>query len=197
MLEQLANSAAAVLNRNLAASLTARRAAAGLEGVSMDVGLAGARPVLRMSVRDGQLSVGSPDNQPADVILSGDLPRLVALLGGDHAGPGLELRGDPALAEAFARLLKYCRPAPDEELARFTGDVFARQAGDAARTAAQWAGEGAVSLRRSLRDFVQEEARLAPTRVEFEAFAEQVEGLRDTVGRLAARARILRAGPKA
>lgn len=197
MLEQLANSAAAVLNRNLAASLTARGAAAGLEGVSMDVGLAGARPVLRMSVRDGQLSVGSPDNQPADVILSGDLPRLVALLGGDHAGPGLELRGDPALAEAFARLLKHCRPDPDEELARFTGDVFARQAGDAARAAAQWAGEGAVSLRRSLRDFVQEEARLAPTRVELEAFAEQVEGLRDTVGRLAARARILRAGPKA
>ena len=197
MLEQLANSAAAVLNRNLAASLTARRAAEGLEGVSMDVGLAGARPVLRMWVRDGQLNVGSPDGQPADVSLSGDLPRLVALLGGDHAGPGLELRGDPALAEAFARLLKHCRPDPEEELARFTGEVFARQAGDAARAAAQWAEQSAVSLRRSMRDFVQEEARLAPTRVEFEAFAEQVEGLRDAAGRLAARMRILRAGPKA
>ncbi|MCY4156731.1 MAG: SCP2 sterol-binding domain-containing protein [Gammaproteobacteria bacterium] len=197
MLEQLANSAAAVLNRNLAASLTARRAAERLEGVSMDVGLAGARAVLRMSVRDGRLGVGSPDGQPAKVSLSGDLPRLVALLGGDHASPGLELRGDPALAEAFARLLKHCRPDPEEELARFTGEVFARQAGDAARAAAQWAGEGAVSLRRSLRDFVQEEARLAPTRVEFEAFAEQVEALRDTVGRLEGRARILRADPEA
>ena len=197
MLEQLANSAAAVLNRNLAASLTARRAAERLEGVSMDVGLAGARAVLRMSVRDGRLGVGSPDGQPANVSLSGDLPRLVALLGGDHAGPGLELRGDPALAEAFARLLKHCRPDPEEELARFTGEVFARQAGDAARAAAQWAGEGAVSLRRSVRDFVQEEARLAPTRVEFEAFAEQVEALRDTVGRLEGRARILRADPEA
>ena len=197
MLEQLANSAAAVLNRNLAASLTARRAAERLEGVSMDVGLAGARAVLRMSVRDGQLSAGSPDGQPADLSLSGDLPRLVALLGGDHAGPGLELRGDPALAEAFARLLKHCRPDPEEELARFTSEAFARQAGDAARAAAQWAGEGAVSLRRSVRDFVQEEARLAPTRVEFEAFAEQVEALRDTVGRLEGRARILRADPEA
>jgi len=197
MLEQLANSAAAVLNRNLAASLTARRAAERLEGVSMDVGLAGARAVLRMSVRDGRLGVGSPDGQPANVSLSGDLPRLIALLGGDHAGPGLELRGDPALAEAFARLLKHCRPDPEEELARFTGEVFARQAGDAARAAVQWAGEGAVSLRRSLRDFVQEEARLAPTRVEFEAFAEQVEALRDTVGRLEGRARILRADPEA
>lgn len=197
MLEQLANSAATVLNRNLAASLTARRAAAGLEGVFMDVGMADARSVLRMSVRDGQLSFGSPDEQPADVSLSGDLPRLIALLGGDHASPGLELRGDPALAEAFARLLKHCRPDPEEELARFTGDVFARQIGDAARSAAQWAGGGAASMRRSLRDFVQEEVRLAPTRVEFEAFAEQVEGLRDKVERLAARTRILRAGPKA
>lgn len=197
MLKQLAASVAGVLNRNLEASLSARRAAAGLEGASMDVGLAGARPVLRMAVRDGQLQVAEPDDTPAEVSLSGDLPRLVALLGGDHAGPGLDLRGDPAVAEAFARLLKHCRPGPEEELARFTGEVFARQAGDAARAAARWAAGGSASLRRSMRDFVQEEARLAPTRVEFEAFAEQVEQLRDKAGRLAERARILRAGLKA
>ena len=197
MLKQLAASVAGVLNRNLEASLSARRAAAGLEGASMDVGLAGARPVLRMAVRDGQLHVAEPDDTPAEVSLSGELPRLAALLGGDHAGPGLDLRGDPAVAEEFARLLKHCRPDPEEELARFTGEVFARQAGDAARAAARWAGGGSASLRRSMRDFVQEETRLAPTRVEFEAFAEQVEQLRDTAGRLAERARNLRAGQKA
>lgn len=197
MLAQLAASLAAVMNRNLAASLTARRAAAGLEGVSMEVGLAAARPVLRIAVRDGQLQVAEPDEQPADLSLSGDLPRLVALLGGDHAGPGLDLRGDPAVAENFARLLKHCRPDPEEELARLTGEVFARQAGDAARAAARWAVEGSVSLRRSMRDFVQEEARLAPTRVEFDAFAGQVERLRDAAGRLSERVRILRAGLEA
>ena len=196
MLEQLAASVAGVLNRNLEASLSARRAAAGLEGASMDVGLAGARPVLRMAVRDGKLDVAEPDDTPADVSLGGDLPRLAALLGGDHAGPGLDLRGDPAVAEAFARLLKHCRPDPEEELARLAGDVFARQAGDAARAAAQWAEGSSESLRRSMRDFVQEEGHLAPTRVEFDAFADQVEGMRDKAARLAARARVLAAGRK-
>jgi len=192
MLTQLATSLAAAMNRNLAASLTARSAAAKLEGLSMDVGLAGARPVLRVAVRGGQLNVAPPDEAPADVSLSGVLPRLAALLTGDHSGPGLTLSGDPAVAEDFARLLKHCRPDPEEELARFSGEVFARQAGDAARAAAQWARGGSASMRRSVRDFVQEEARLAPTRVEFDAFAEQVERLRDTVGRLAQRARLLR-----
>ncbi len=197
MLAQLATSAAAVMNRNLAASLTARGSAARLEGQSMDVGLAGARPVLRMAVRDGQIDLTEPDDRPADVSLSGDLPRLVALLAGDHAGPGLNLGGDPAVAEEFARLLKHSRPDPEEELARLTGEAFARQTGDVARAATRWARSGSVSLRRSMRDFVQEEARLAPTRVEFEAFAEQVERLRDTVGRLAGRVRILQSGPRA
>ena len=196
MLKQLAASVADVLNRNLAASLSARRVAAGMEGLCMDVGLASAEPVLRMAVQDGRLAIAKPDESPADVTLSGSLRRLVALLGGDHGSPGLDMKGDPAVAEEFARLLKHCRPDPEEELALLAGDVFARQAGDAARAAAQWAEGGSESLRRSVRDFVQEEARLAPTRVEFDAFAEQVERMRDKAERLAARAHLLAAGQK-
>ena len=194
MLAQLADSVAATLNRNLRASLTARQAADKLEGLSMEVGLSGAQPVLRMSVRGGRLQIEEPGDTPADVSLSGGLPRLLALLGGDHAGPGLDLRGDPVQAQGFAELLKHCRPDPEEELARYTGEVFARQAGDAARAAAHWAEGSAASLRRSARDYAQEEARLTPTRVEFEAFAEQVEQLRDLTARLSARARNLRSG---
>ena len=197
MLEQLANSAAAVLNRNLQASLSARRAAAGVEGLCMDVGLSGGPPVMRMTVLEGVLTVAKPAEAPADVSLAGSVGRLVALLGGDHTGPGLDMRGDPAVAEGFGRLLKHCRPDPEEELARVTGDAVAQQAGDAARATMGWATAAAESVRRSARDFVQEEARLAPTRVEFDAFAEQVEGMRDTVGRLAARWRALEARRKA
>ena len=196
MLKQLAASVAEVLNRNLEASLSARRAAAGVEGLRMDVGLAGALPALRMAVQDGRLTLAKPDETPADVSLSGSLRRLVALLGGDHASPGLDMKGDPAVAEGFARLLRHCRPDPEEELARLAGEVFARQTGDAARAAAQWAEGSSESLRRSMRDFVQEEGRLAPTRVEFDAFADQVEGMRDRAARLAARARVLAAGRK-
>ena len=117
--------------------------------------------------------------------------RLIELLGGDHSGPGLDLRGDPAVAEGFARLLRHCRPSPEEELAHFTGDALAHEAGDAARAVAGWAGETAGSIRRNLRDFIQEEARFAPTRVEADAFASEVEELRDRAGRLAARVEAL------
>lgn len=184
---KLAASLESVLNRNLAASLTARQTAAGLEGLCMDIGVSASQPVLRLGVEDGRLRFGEPDVEDAGVTLSGDWRRLLQLLGGDHTGPGLDLRGDPAVAEGFGRLLKYCRPAPEEELARFTGEAFAHQAGEAARAATEWAGQAAGSLRRNLRDFVQEEARFAPTRVEFDAFALEVERLRDRAGRLAAR----------
>lgn len=194
MFAKLATSLEGVLNRNLQTSLTARRAAAELEGLSMDMGLSASQPILRMSVEGGRLRFAEPDEKPGGVTLAGGWRRLLELLGGDHAGPGLDLRGDPAVAEGFARLLKHCRPSPDEELARFTGDAFAHEAGDAARTAAGWAGEAAGSLRRNLRDFVQEEARFAPTRVEVDAFSAEVESLRDNVGRIAARVEALGKG---
>lgn len=180
-----------LLNRNLQASLTARRAADEVEGLCLDVGLSAADPIMRMSVEGGRLHFGEPGEAPAGVTLTGDWRRLVALLGGDHTGPGLDLRGDPAVAEKFARLLKHCRPSPEEELARFAGEPFARQAGDAVRTGAQWVEGAAGSLKRNVRDFVQEEARLSPTRVESDGFAEEVERLRDTVGRLSARVNAL------
>ena len=176
-----------LLNRNLEASLTARRAAADVEGLCMDVGLSASEPVMRMRVEGGRLRFGEPDDAPAAVTLAGDWSRLLALLGGDHTGPGLDLRGDPAVAEGFARLLKHCRPDPEEELARHTGPVLAGQAGDAASAAARWVEHAGESLKRNMRDFLQEEARLSPTRVEFDSFTEEVERLRDTVGRISAR----------
>ena len=101
-----------LLNRNLEASLTARRAAADVEGLCTDVGLSASEPLMRMRVEGGRLRLGEPDDAPAAVTLAGDWSRLLALLGGDHTAPGLDLRGDPAVAEGFARLLKHCRPGP-------------------------------------------------------------------------------------
>lgn len=187
MLARLASPLEAALNRNLRASLTARRAAAELEGRSMDVGVSASDPLLRISVQDGRLRLAEPDGAASEVALAGDGRRLLGLLGGDYSGPGLDLRGDPAVAEKFGRLLKHCRPSPEEELARLTGDTFARQAGDAARAAAGWADGAAGSVRRNARNFMQEELRLSPTRVEFEAFTDEVDRLRDSVGRIDAR----------
>ena len=100
----------------------------------------------------------------------------------------------PPWPKDSARLLKHCRPSPEEELARFTGDAIAHEAGDAARAAAGWAEDAAGSLRRNLRDFVQEEARFSPTRVEFDAFSGEVERLRDSVARIGARIEALGRG---
>ena len=176
-----------LLNRNLNSSITARRAASELEGRSMDVGLQAPEPMLRVCVQQGLLRLRAPEETPPDVALTAGWRRLLELLGGDDSGPGLDLRGDPAVAEGFARLLRHCRPSLEEELSRFSGDRFSRQAGDAIRTAAGWAEGAAGSIRRNLRDFVQEEARFAPTRVEFDSFAADVERLRDAAGRVAAR----------
>ena len=71
MLAQIASSLEGLLNRNLHASLTAREAAAGLEGQCMDLGVSASQPLLRMSVEGGRLRFAEPDGTPGDVTLAG------------------------------------------------------------------------------------------------------------------------------
>ena len=101
----LATSLEGVLNRNLHASLTARRAAAELEGLCMDMGVSAAQPILRMSVEGGRLRFAEPDDKPSGVTLAGGWRRLLDLLGGDHTGARTRFAGR-------SRRSRRVRPAP-------------------------------------------------------------------------------------
>jgi ubiquinone biosynthesis accessory factor UbiJ len=95
----------------------------------------------------------------------------------------VEIEGDTTLAQAFNRALAGLDVDWEEQLARVIGDPFAHQVGTRVRAAARWGQKTSESLTADLQEYLQEEARLLPTRYEIEAFLAQVDMLRDDVER--------------
>jgi ubiquinone biosynthesis protein UbiJ len=103
----------------------------------------------------------------------------------------VELEGDTELGQQLQDILNAVDIDWEELLARLTGDVVAHQAGNAARSAQQWAGKARDSLTLDLADYLHEETRQVPARGEVERFVAEVDTLRSDIERLAARVRRL------
>jgi ubiquinone biosynthesis protein UbiJ len=99
----------------------------------------------------------------------------------------VEISGDTMLAQSFSRALARLDVDWEEQLARVIGDPFAHQVGNQVRAAARWGRKASDSLSADLQEYLQEEARLLPTRYEIDAFLAQVDTLRDDTERAEAR----------
>lgn len=99
----------------------------------------------------------------------------------------VEIAGDTGLAQAFSRALAGLSVDWEEQLARLIGDPFAHQVGNQVRAAVRWGHSTTETLTSNLQDYLQEEARLLPTRYEIDAFLAQIDILRDDVERAEAR----------
>ncbi|MGE5155801.1 MAG: SCP2 domain-containing protein [Bdellovibrio bacteriovorus] len=103
-------------------------------------------------------------------------------------GPGgVQIEGDSTIAHELAKALKGLDVDWEEQLARLLGDPFAHSLGQLARGAGQWRRRTANTLNADLKEYLEEEARLLPTRDELADFLAEVDTLRDDVERLEAR----------
>ena len=96
----------------------------------------------------------------------------------------VRLSGDADFAQTLSSVLQRLRPEPEEELARFVGDVAAVRIVATMRAMASAVADGAARLRRSAADYLVAENPMLVTRSEAEAFARDVTELRDAVERL-------------
>jgi ubiquinone biosynthesis protein UbiJ len=99
----------------------------------------------------------------------------------------VQIDGDSALAHRFGQILGGLDVDWEEQLSRLTGDVVAHEIGGAARAGAELGRRAARTAGDNLREYLQEEARLVPTRYEVREFLADVDTLRDDVERLAVR----------
>ncbi len=140
----------------------------------------------------GRLQVLAAHEGEPDCWLRGT-PIDLARTGGGPAGARqlfsgqVRIEGDSALAHRFGTILAGLDVDWEEQLSRLTGDLVAHEVGSAARAAAALGRSASLAVERNLREYVQEEARLVPTRYEIEEFLAAVDRLRDDVERLAAR----------
>jgi len=135
-----------------------------------------------------------------DTVLRGTPLGLAQLGLGSQGGKTLfsgsvAIEGDVETGQAFKAILDEMDIDWEEQLARLTGDVIAHQLGNTARRAAGVLGHARRTLERDIGEYLQEELRVLPTRIETENFSADVSRLGMDIDRLAARLRRLQTPP--
>lgn len=155
-------------------------------------------------VLGGSVVLFSHSEKPADVHLSAPPAAFLRLMMSrdPHALFGnsdVRVEGDMRTAQQFQQLAASLDLDWEEHLAQWLAgrlgsqwaDLAARQAGLLADGLGRWLNRGGRTLQMALRDYLQEEARHLPTRIEVDNFADDVDQLRLSVERLEARIRRL------
>jgi len=179
------------LNRQIAASGRARALLTELDGRSMELRFAATPFRIRLAATADALSVRPAADEPADAVIEGTPLSFLRLATGEamqsiRAG-GMDVRGDAEIAEGFRRLLDASRPDLEEELSRVTGDVAAHYLARFARDALDFGRRAGDAFARNLREYLTEESRDLPVRLEVEEFLAGVDRLREAVDRLETR----------
>ena len=180
-----------MLNRQIAASSRARALLAGLAGRSMELRFPPTPIRVRVTAAAEALSIRPAADEAADAVIEGTPLAFLRLATSDatksiRAG-GMDVRGDAEVAEGFRRLLEAARPDFEEELSRFTGDAAAHTLAGFAREAADFGRRAGDAFARNVSEYLSEESRDVPARVEVEEFLEGVDRFREAVDRLEAR----------
>jgi ubiquinone biosynthesis protein UbiJ len=185
-----------ILNRNVAQSAKARALIGRLEGRSLALTLDGTPFSFLMRIADGSIHVSegrgaahAADRPDAEIR---GTPLALASLAGRERDDSLRagavrISGDAEIAQAFRELLRHAQPDAEEELAGVVGDVTAHQLGSFARGVLGWGRKAADTVATSVAEYLQEEGRDVPTRIELEEFLRGVDTLRNDVERLEAR----------
>ena len=138
---------------------------------------------------DGNQDATAP---AADVVISGPPFTLLRLLGSLESvngvlPPGVTVSGELELVRKLTALAKRANIDWEEWLSQLFGDSVAHELGRGIRGFALWASAATETFACDVGEYLREERRLSPTRLEVEDFFHHVDRLRDDVERLEAR----------
>jgi len=190
----------AALNRYLRLDPDAMLRMAALRQRSIAIELTPLQLTLYVLPGENGVQLRSQLESDPDTLLRGTPLGLAQLGLGGHGGKTLfsgsvTIEGDVETGQAFKAVLDEMDIDWEEQLSRLTGDVIAHQLGNTARRAASALRNGRRILEQDLGEYLQEELRVLPTRIEIESFSTDVSRLGMDSDRLAARIRRLQAPP--
>jgi ubiquinone biosynthesis accessory factor UbiJ len=162
-----------------------------LHGKTLRVEITGMNLDLYIGVVQRRVTLRQHHADLADAEVRGAPLGLLDLLhGGDPMAlvreGRIELRGDVQLAREFKKVLDTLDIDWEEKLSRMVGDWPAHRIGILAAGFDRWRRRSGESLHRSMGEYLQEESRLLPGRIEIENFIFEVDGLRESADRLEA-----------
>ena len=183
-----------LLNQHIQESSTAQDRLFALAGRSLAINIQNFGTNLRLDAEQTRLGVSmiSDDSIVATTATIFGTPlTLLNLLNvstlADFRAAGVEFSGDIQTAEAFAELLRLARPDLEEELSHLVGDIVAHKMARSVRRVKGWGTRAIDALTMDTSEFLQEEIRQLPPRVEVESFSREVERLREDTDRTAQR----------
>ncbi len=127
-----------------------------------------------------------------DVTISGPPFTLLRLLGSLNSvdgvlPPDVSVSGELQLVQKLTRLAKRANIDWEEPLSKLFGDSVAHEIGRGVRGFVSWAHAASETFSSDMGEYLREERRLAPTRLEVDDFATGVDQTRDHVERLEVR----------
>ena len=181
-----------MLNRNIGAQANAAALLRRLEGRSLQLDVSGLiRVRVRALAEHGRLALLAGDDSPADAMLSGSAPALLAMMRATATpatgADAVKVSGDAEVAGLYRELLALARPDPEEEISRILGDVPARRLGNFARQSLDWLKGAKRSIGENIAEYLTEESRDLVNRTELEEFLRGVDDLREGTDRFEAR----------
>lgn len=190
-LETLLRPVVNVVNRQIGATTPARELCGELDGRVFALRLSNTALTMTIRIETDSIAILGGYADDPDVVISGSLFSLARLGGptGEEAirDGSVSLTGDVEDAAKLQRLLRYGRPDVEEELSVLVGDVAAHELGEIARGIGRWGRRAGEVLQQNISEYLQEESRSVPSRLEADEFADRVNALRDDVARLEAR----------
>jgi ubiquinone biosynthesis protein UbiJ len=169
-----------------------------LAGKVVAVNLRGMNAVFYLIFGSTGVSVqGDFDGKP-DAILIGTplaLARVSTMQNSEDSffAGEVEIKGDVELGQRFKKILDEIDIDWEEQLSKLTGDVIAHQVGNAVRETRAWGEKTLELLGRDIAEYLQEESRHLPNRIELDHFLSKVDKVRSDVDRLEARIKRLQA----
>lgn len=186
-------SAEALLNRNIDASAQATALARRLDGTRLALDVTHVTSV-HAAVAGSRLALFGEDGTAADARITGTPTALLALLRGGGApvrSSAVTVSGNAEVANLYRELLAAARPDLEEELARWVGDLPARQITRFARGAGEWLSRARRTARENVAEYLTEESRDLVAHTEAEEFLHGVDEVREAADRFEARLKAL------
>ncbi len=197
--DTLLAAAESVVNRVLALDPEGAARLAPVEGRVLRVELTGFGTRVYVVPGEQQLFLFGSYDAPPDCVVRGSPAALLGMVLAEHredavfAG-AVSIDGDNRLAQVLGEVFRGLDIDWEEQLSKLLGDTLAHRVMNRARAGERWAGRSSDIARQNLREYLQEEALVLPSRQEMDDFLGSVDRLRDDVERLAARVERLERG---
>ena len=181
----------AMVDRAVDGSPRARELLADLAGRRMQVTARHTPWQLCLHATNGRLLLSREPAANADVQLAGTPLSLLSLLREDPAAVirrgDVTLTGDAEAGQRFQELTQLLRPDLEAGLARIIGDIPAHGVGSLLRKALAWGRASATTQADNIGEYLAHERKVLVPRAEARQFLEDVDALRESTDRLAAR----------